>query len=569
MKKMRGTLVLGLLPAMLPFSLAAADHWTKFIAGPYQVYTDAGTHAGREALVRFEEFRHAVGEVLGDSNLQTQLPVRILLFRDPQGWSTSEPVSEGRASYNIVLGEKDLARGGAPPAVYSALTRLFLESNTRRMPPQFERGLEEFFSTFSLKDIHITVGAPPANADLDWARIHFFVTDPDYYGKLRVLLYNLRNGAALDPAYRNAFAKPYADVETLIRERFAGHDIRTASISSLPMAERDFPERDVSDTDARLALGDLLAGEKSAAEYERLIQAGEHTAEAEEGLGMIALAQHHPDEARTHFADAVRDNSSSPRAYIEYAKLEPDNAKATTALLKAAGINPKLDEPFALLAVRDTDPEKRLQHWKLASERAPRNTMYWQHLAEACAENHDYDGAAKAWTSAEQSAADAATRERMHAARMAIEQQRLDYEEAEKRRKDEEERRELERLKSEARAEVHAIEDKYADKSAQDLNPVPWWDDPKTPAKVTGTLTRVDCLSGSQARLVVLTAEHKTIQLLVTDSTKLSISGAPDSTFRCGPRNATQKAPRVTVGYTPKPNARLGTAGEAAVIQYQ
>ncbi len=563
---MRRIFALGLLPALAPLPVTAADHWTKFIAAPYQVYTDAGTHAGREALVRFEEFRHAIGEVLGDANLQTQLPVRILVFRDPQGWTTPAPVSEGRASYNIVLGEKDLGKGAVAPAVYSALTRLFLESNTRRMPPEFERGLAEFFSTFSLKDIHITVGDPPPNADLDWARIHLFVTDPDYYGKLRVLLYNLRNGAAVDPAYRNAFGKSYAEIEAIVKQRFAEHDTRTTSISSQPMAERDFPERDVSDADARLARADLFAGEKSAAEYERLIKDGLHTAEAEEGLGMIALAAHRPDEAKTHFADAVRDNSSSPRAYIEYAKLEPDNAKATTALLKAAGINPKLDEPFALLAARDTDPEKRLQHWKLASDRAPRNTSYWQHLAEAYAENHDYDGAAKAWTSAEQSATDPATRDRMHAARLTIEQQRLDYEAAEKRRKAEEEAREIERLKSEARAQVHALEEKYADKSEQNLNPVPWWDDPKTPAKVSGTLTRVDCLPGSQARLVILTADRKTVQLLVIDPAKLSISGAADAAFRCG---AGQKPRRVTVGYTPKANAHFATAGEAAVIQFQ
>lgn len=546
--------------------LGAADHWTKFTAGPYQIYTDAGTHAGREALVRFEEFRHAVGEVLGDPTLQTQLPVRVLLFRDAQGWSTPEPVAEGRASYNVVLGEKDLSKGGGSPAVYSALTRLFLEANTRRMPPQFEHGLAEFFSTYTLKDIHITVGAPPANADLDWARIHLFVTDPDYFGKLRVLLFNLRNGAAEDPAYRNAFGKPAAEVEALVKQRFAEHDIRTTSLNSLPMAEKDFPERDVSEADARLARADLLAGEKSAAEYERLIEDGLHTAEAEEGLGMIALAEHRPEEARAHFADAVRDGSSSPRAYIEYAKLEPDNAKATTALLKAAGINPKLDEPFALLAARDTDPEKRMQHWKLAAERNPRNPAYWRNLAEAYTVEHDYDGAAKAWTAGEQAATDPATRQQMHQARMAIEQQRLDYDESEKRRKAEEEAREIARLKDEARAQVHALEQKYSSgKSSEDLKPVPWWDDPATAVKVTGTMSRVDCLAGSQARLTIVTDDHKTVRLLVIDPSKLAIGGRGELTFRCG----AQKARRVVVGYTPKANAKLATAGEAATLEFQ
>jgi hypothetical protein len=73
--------------------------------------------------------------------------------------------------------------------------------------------------------------------------------------------------------------------------------------------------------------------------------------------------------------------SASARCFIEYAKLEPDNEKAIKALLRAAGINPKLDEPFALMAQRDTDPAKRLMHWKAAAERNPRNPVYWQKLA--------------------------------------------------------------------------------------------------------------------------------------------------------------------------------------------
>ena len=559
---MRRLLVLCLLPA----ALAAADHWTKFISGPYQVFTDAGTRPGRETLVRFEQFRHAVAEVVGEANLQTQLPVRILLFKNSEGWTTPEPVSEGRASYNIVLNEKDAANGAASPAVFAALTRLFLESNTARMPPKFEHGLVEFFSTLSVKDIHITVGTPPQGADLDWARIHMFVTDPAYFGKLRVLLYNLRKGAAEDPAYRNAFGKSVAEVEAVVKQRYDEHDFRTAPISSLPMAEHDFPEREVSDGDARLARADLLAGAKSAAEYEALIRDGLHTADAEEGLGLIALRENRPAEAKTHFADAMRDGSTSARCYVEYAKLETDNAKATTALLKAAGINPKLDEPFALLAARDTDPEKRLAHWKLAAERNPRNPAYWQHLAEAYAANHNYDGAAKAWTSGEQSATDPAVRDRMHTARMAIEQERLDYEESEKRRKADEEARDIARLKGEARAQVHALEQKYSDgKSAEDLKTVPWWDDPKTPAKAEGMLNRVDCLAGSQARLTIVTDDHKTVKLLVTDPSKLSIAGKGDLTFSCG----VQKPRRVMVGYTPKVNARLATSGEAAILEFK
>src|SRR5580658_4625217 len=316
-----------LLTLLLPCTLPAADHWVKFTSGPFQILTDAGTRAGRETLVCFEEFRHAVGEVIGEPNLETPLPVHILVFKNAQGWTTSSAIGEGRASYNIVLNEKAAEKGAASPAIYEDLTRLFLQTNTAQMPPAFEHGLVEFFSTYEVKGIHITVGAPPPAADLDWARIHLLVVDPDYFGKLRVLLFNLRKGAAEDPAYRNAFAKSFADVEAQVKQRFADHDIRTSSISSLPMAERDFQEREVSDADARLVRADLLSGAQSASEYHELIPSQVKIPEAWEGLGLLALRDHSNAEAKEHFAAAMAAGSSSARCYIEYAKLETDNTK--------------------------------------------------------------------------------------------------------------------------------------------------------------------------------------------------------------------------------------------------
>jgi len=559
---MRRLFILCLFPCLL----AAEDHWVKFASGPFEVLTDAGARVGRETLVRFEEFRHALGGIVGEPDLQTPVPVRILVFRNAQGWASPAPLAEGRDCYAIVLAEK----GAVPPAAYSELTRLFLKSNTAQMPPAFEHGLAEFFTTFEVSGIHITVGAPPGPGgtppDLDWARVHLLVVDPEYLGKLRVLLYNLRKGVDQDPAYRNAFGKPAAEIEAQAKRHLAEGNFQTTSLSSRPMTERDFPERPVSDADARLARADLLAGTQSAAEYQTLLRDGVKPAESEEGLGLLALAGHRADEARRHFAASMEASSASARCYLEYAKIEPDDAKAMQALLRAAGINPKLDEPFALMARRDTDPQKRLAHWKAAAERNPRDPSYWQALAECYLADHNYAEAAKAWKEGEQAATDPAQREHMRQARMAIEQQRLDYEEAERKRRAEEEAAAIEKLKTQARADLHAIENKYNDGTPKPSDKaVPWWDGPNPPGKLAGTLKQVDCL-GSQARLIVDDeARHQTVKLLVTDPHQVAINGRGELTLGCG----AQKPRRVAIEYFPKPNARFGTAGEVATIEFQ
>jgi len=112
---------------------------------------------------------------------------------------------------------------------------------------------------------------------------------------------------------------------------------------------------------------------------------------------------------------------------------------------------------------------------------------------------------------------------------------------------------------------VHALEAKYNDGSAQAAaKPVPWWDGPSPSGKTRGLLTQVDCL-GARARLVVATDDHKTVKLLVSNSAKVAILGSGGQALGCG-----RQAPRsVSIEYFPKPNARLGTAGEVATIEFQ
>ena len=113
---------------------------------------------------------------------------------------------------------------------------------------------------------------------------------------------------------------------------------------------------------------------------------------------------------------------------------------------------------------------------------------------------------------------------------------------------------------------MRAIESKYNNGAAPAPNPnaVPWWDGQTPSGKVSGSLKQVDCI-GRQARLVIDGAERKTVRLLVADSAKVAINGPGQQALGCG----TQKARRVVVLFFPKNDARLGTSGEVASIEFQ
>jgi hypothetical protein len=551
-----------LLCGLAPLTALAGEHWVRFTSGPIEVFSSAGTKDGRDTLVKFEEFRHALGQVLGENDLRMPLPVYVMLFKSGAP-HMPDMVTRGRAQYNIVL------TAGQPISsdVYARLTQLFLDTTSARMPERIERGLVALFSTIQVSGIKITLGEPPPHPDIDWARVHLLAVEPEYYGNLRVLTFNLRKGVDEDAAFRNAFGKSPEQIETQAELHLAAGRFPVTSISPLPMSPLDFPEHPVEPAAAQLAVADLLIG-SSRETYHELIAQKEHVAEAWEGLGMLDLRGKDNEEARKDFAASMEAGAKSPECYLEYARLEPDAPKAIAALDLAIKINPKLGEPHFLMAQREADGAKRVQDLQLAAKLDPRNVGYWQALAEASLGQHDYPKAVQAWKSAEQAATTPGDRARFARLRSEVEQRRLDWEDAERRRKADEEARETERLKEQARADLHALEAK-ANQGQSLPKPgekvVPWWDDSKGSTVANGTLKQVDCL-GKRLRLTVLDEDGKTLKLLVADPSQVAIIGGDGRmSLACG----AQKPRRIRVEYLPKSNAKLATRGEVATIELQ
>lgn len=556
-----------LLLALLPTLLCAESHWISIRTGPFELYTNAASKHGRETLGWFDQFRYVLGYMVGNQDLKTARSVRILLFKNAKERSQypmAPAIIDGRDRWAILLSD------GAPipHEVFRECARLFLENNTGRMPGSIERGMADLLSTIEVNGTHVALGRPlPANErNRDWARMHLIATNPDYYAKLRILLYNLQKGADEDPAYSNAFGKSRAEIEKEVDQHLAAGNFETAAVDGKALdVMRDYrDEQPLTTAEVQLALADLLLDDRSRTAYRAMIQQKENLAEAFEGLALMALHDKQPEEARTDFAEAINAGMPSPRAYLEYARLEPDNAKALVALEKALKLNPRLAETYALMGRRQTDNIKRIQYLEKAAQLSPRDAARWEEMAKACLEEKAFDKAAQAWRNAEQAATTPEERERMGAARQAIEQQRLDWQEAERKRLAAEHEREIQRLKVGALAELRAAEAKAnAGKGAAPEKVEKWWEGPKPDGRAAGNLTRVDCI-GRQFRLVVEGDDHKLTKLLVTDPSSLAILGPSEEKLACG----VQKPRRVVIEYFSKRNARAATVGEVATIQF-
>jgi hypothetical protein len=215
------------------------------------------------------------------------------------------------------------------------------------------------------------------------------------------------------------------------------------------------------------------------------------------------------------------------------------------------------------------DPARRLAEWKQAVNLAPRNYEWWAQYARLCVDQKQYAEAGRAWVAAAQAAPDIQHREQYLSARSRIETQRLEAEDLERRKDALAKAAEIDKLKSEARQEIAALEARANTRplSAQEAaKAVDWFDDSGSD-KLTGTLIRVDC-TGKQLRLSVKNDEGRTFSLLVPDTQQFEIKSGESLT--CG----AQKPRRVIVSWkpaskAPKQDDPKAVAGQAVGMEFQ
>jgi hypothetical protein len=544
----------------------AENRWYESRSGPIELVSDAPQRQSLATLGEAEQFRFVLGRLLGIEDLQANPKVRLMIFKDvrdaEQAGATPAPLLvEGRNRRALVM------TAGQPLAAESIrqFTRMFIERNTGRLPPEFERGLESFLTTLQVDGARVRWGSPPTAPDRDWARIALLATNPDYGGRAGILLFNLQKGASDIAAYHNAFNKTKAEIEAAVDRFWAAKQFAAADAPSRPLnAQRDFDIHQLDPDVADLEIADLLTPQSEAI-YKRLIAKNVRLVDCYEGLSTIALRRNDSLAAGDYLTKAIAAGSQNAAILVRYARMEKDPEKSRAALAKAVQADPNSSEAHHEYAARlaGSDQIKELQ---AAARLAPQNMEYQADLARAYLGAKMFAAAAKAWTAAEQAAANDADREKMIQARLAIEAQRLDDEEAERRRRQEEERRDTERVKAEAIARIRAAEAKANDTplDAETVaKAVPWWDGPNAPNRVEGTLRQVDCL-GSQLRLVIFTKEKKTVRLLIRDVSNITVKGDAVS-FSCG----VQKPRQIVVDYVPRVDAKLGTSGEVAGIDLQ
>ncbi len=549
---------------------AVAAEWTEYRSGPFHVFSNAGDKAARERLTELEQFRFAFGAIYGKKDLKTTWPVHFVLFANQKEYSPYAlpgAFVDGRAA-TLAAWTADTP---LPADMRRALGRLLMEANCNRIPAEIEAALLDLFSTLRVQATHITLGEPPPAAQRTkaWAKLHLFATNPDYAGRLRVFLSNLEQGGDEGLASRNAFDKPKAALDKLVDSYFAAGKFETSSSSGFAInPQKDYVEVRMGKEPPNVLFGDLLlaAGKPSEA---KAMYAAVTSLEAQEGLGLVAIADKNTAEAYKLLDAATTAKTKNARAWMAFGMIDPNPGKAAGFMSEATTLNPAWAEPWVRLARLETSKTRIAFHWKQAATRAPRNAEYWLTYANAALDANLFADAGKAWTLAERAAASPAERERIHDLRLQTEDQRAEFEAAERKRAADEKVRELEDLKSRARSEIRTAEQAANQRLTEKAGgaPVPlameqWWSETSGDNQIIGMLENVDCAKGA-VRLAVR-VEKKVSYVLVKDLSTVPLKGA--AALGCG---AQKPAREVAVGFTPKSDTKTGTVGEALSIEFK
>src|ERR1700680_2672207 len=96
------------LLALLPTLLSGQSHWIRIRTGPFELYTNAASKHGRETLGWFDQFRYVLGYMVGNQDLKTARPIRILLFKNANersAYPMAPAIIDGRDRWDVLLSD--------------------------------------------------------------------------------------------------------------------------------------------------------------------------------------------------------------------------------------------------------------------------------------------------------------------------------------------------------------------------------------------------------------------------------------------------------------------------------
>ena len=438
-------------------TLPAQAAWLRLLGTHTELLTDSGEKEGLHALSRLEQIR----AVMPSSGDESGRELRVVLFDSEKEFREYAPGETTSGLYQSGL-ERDYivtyAGGELPRVVTHEFVHFLLHQSPAPLPRWFEEGTAELYSNTQINSKRVRIGKdidshtnlllarpwltakqlaaerPEATTPdqeqaesmfyaESWALVHMLNLSADYRDHLPQYILLLANGTDAPEAFRLAFGRDFeravAELPSYLKK------IRSVKLDIPPPAPFVAGKsEELSDVDATLLRADVSLRRGLAAQARSLFEqaALEHpdSATAQAGLGMLAMTQNRPGDARRYLEKALQLDDQDATILFEYALLERDagagNDRVRELLEKVVALNPNFGEAQLLLGVRATDDRnysRAIAYLHDAARLLPRQSYVWHALAYAQQKLGNYPEALDA---AQRAVRTASTDEQEHAA---------------------------------------------------------------------------------------------------------------------------------------------------------
>jgi tetratricopeptide (TPR) repeat protein len=452
-------LYLTLFCAVLIFTVStpsfAKDTWINVRSKNFFLIGNASEKEIRQVATKLEQFRETFRLLFPKANFNQTIQTNVVVFKSDSAYRPFKPkLANGKPDDGIAgyfqpgedINYITLSTGGEKEDTYNTIfheyVHYLLDTNFGKsvIPPWFNEGLAEYYSTFKIEeDQKVTLGniqnehlyllqqsqLIPLKTffEIDnyslhqngnhsrsifyaqaWALIHYLIQGNNGANNeaMNKFLALVMSNVEPEKAFQQAFQYDYATMEKALKKYVSQSQYRIsiATFKNKLVFDTGMTSVPLSEADANAYLGDLLyhTHEFETAEtyLQKAVALDEGSSLANTSLGLVKMRQRKFDEAKKYLEKAIAGDQKNHFAHYNYAyilsregmdefgyvsKFAPEAVKKMReSLQKAIAINPNFTESYHLLGfinlVNNENLDETVTFLKKALQLQPGNQEY-------------------------------------------------------------------------------------------------------------------------------------------------------------------------------------------------
>lgn len=353
---------------------AAKETWTGVKSNHFFLTGNAGEKDIRKVAAKLEQFREVFSRIFPRANLNSPVPIKVIVFKDRKSYLPFMPVYQGKVSevagyfqsgpdVNYITLTAELGQESPFSTIFHEYVHSLTNDNTFRAPPWFSEGLAELYSTFDVTDgekkvwlgkpishhvyllrenkflplqrlFAVDHGSPEYNERdkkgvfyaQSWALVHFLMLGNNSQRQPQFVKYleMLAKGLPVDESFKQAFQTDYATMEKELKNYIGRntYPVQIFTFGEKLQFDATTESAPITEAEWNYHLGDLVLhlNRTDCEQYlKKAIQLDTNLAVAHASLGIAQMRGQRFAEAKQSLERAVATGSQNHMVHYYYA----------------------------------------------------------------------------------------------------------------------------------------------------------------------------------------------------------------------------------------------------------